>query len=281
MKALSELTVKDIEKMDYNNLISLVKETNRAPGGYKTISSVINNSFINGKSRILEIGTSTGVTAIEISKIKGCQIEAIDINERSLKEARARAEQEGVANYINFKKADAQNLEYDDCMFDMVFCGNVTSLIPDRNKALQEYVRVLKDDGILAAVPMYYIKEPEQSLLNDVSAAIQTKVEVHDREYWSDFYKKSNLVLKYVENYRFDYISDKVLDEFISYIVNRDFLMELKPEVYQFLKEKYAKYIYLFRDNLSHMGYSILLYKKEKYNQEPELFRGSLISEEN
>lgn len=281
MKALSELTISDIDAMDYNNLISLVKETNRAPGGYKTIASVINNSFINAESKILEIGTSTGVTAIEIAKIKGCQIEAIDINERSLQEARIRAEQEGISDRIHFKLADAQNLDYEDAMFDIVFCGNVTSLIPDRNKALGEYVRVLADDGILAAVPMYYIKKPADSLLNEVSDAIQTKVEVLDREHWLDFYKKSNLVLKFVENYRFDSISDKVLDEFISHILGREFLKELKPEVYQFLKEKYTRYIYLFRDNLSHMGYSILLYKKEKYNQEPELFRGSLISEEN
>lgn len=278
MKRLSEFTIEDIEGMDYNHLISLVRETNRAPGGYKTIASVIHNAFINADSKLLEIGTSTGVTAIEIARITKCHIEAIDINERSLAEARRRAEAEDVAPFINFTLGDAQKLAFPDKMFDYVFCGNVTSLIPDREKARQEYVRVLNENGILAAVPMYYIKTPSDQLLEDVRQAIQTNVQVVNRDYWTNFYNQSGLVLKYVENYQFDYISDQTLDEFIAYIMGQEFLKELKPEVYACLLDKYTRYIYLFRENLSHMGYSILLYKKERYNNEPELFRGSLIT---
>lgn len=278
MKALKDLTIEDIEQMDYNHLISLVRETNRAPGGYKTIASILNNTFLRPENRILEIGTSTGVTAIEIAKILGCQIEAIDINERSLEEAQKRAKQEDVDSRIHFCMADAQALEYGNRSFDMVFCGNVTSLIPNRKKALGEFVRVLKPNGILAAVPMYYLCKPSEELLAQVRAAIQSEVQVVDRDYWLDFYAQSDLVLKYIENYRFDYIPDKILDSFVQGILSRPFLQELQSEVFDFLKKKYRDYIHLFRDNLSHMGYSILLYKNEPFNTEPELFRGSFIS---
>lgn len=276
MKKLSEFTVQDIEEMDYNNIISLVKETNRAPGGYKTIASILNNAFVTENFNILEIGTSTGITAIEITKAKKCSLTSIDINERSLAEAAERATTEGVKNHINFKLGDAQNLEFSDESFDMVFCGNVTSLIPDRKKACNEYVRVLKHNGILAAVPMYYIKKPSEELLSNVQKAIKTDVQVVDARHWLDFYNESGLLLKYVEHYKFDYIEDKTLDDFISYIMNQDFLKELSQDVYDTLNRKYKEYIYLFRDNLSHMGYSILLYQKNKYTKEPELFRGTL-----
>ena len=139
-------------------------------------------------------------------------------------------------------------------------------------------MRVLKPNGVLAAVPMYYLREPSEEMLIQVRAAIQTEVQAVNRDYWLDFYAQSNLVLKYVENYRFDYIQDKVLDSFVQTILSRPFLQELDPEVFGCLKKKYKDYIYLFRDNLSYMGYSILLYKNELYNTEPELFRGSFIS---
>jgi ubiquinone/menaquinone biosynthesis C-methylase UbiE len=280
MMDLQKLTINDIENMDYNHLIALVKETNRPPGGYKTIACVIQNTFMKQGSRVLEIGTSTGVTAIELVKACGCFVEAIDINETSLTEAQQRALQEGVAERIHFQQEDAQALCYEPETFDLVFCGNVTSLIPDREKAREEYTRVLKKNGFLAAVPMYYLRQPSEELRSCVSAAIQSEVAVIDRDYWIDFYNRSGLVLKFTENYKFDYIPDKILEEFVEAILGRPFLRELKPEVYERLREKYKEYIYLFRDNLSHMGYSILLYKKEPVNREPELFHGSLITDE-
>lgn len=279
MKALKDLRPEDVIHMDYNTLISLVRETNRPPGGFKTIATIINNAFVKREHKILEIGTSTGVTAIEIAKLCGSKIEAIDINETSLAEAKTRAESEGVGDRIQFRKADAQALPYETGSFDMVFCGNVTSLIPNREKARTEFVRVLKSDGILAAVPMYYINPPSDKLLADVSAAIQTNITIESKDEWVEFYDKSDLVLKFMEDYRFDYISDTTLDRFINLILDRPFLRtELVPETYETVQKKYREYIYLFRDNLSHMGYSILLYKNESVNREPELFHGTIVS---
>lgn len=275
MKELNALTIEDVAAMDYNNIISLVRETNRAPGGYKTIACILNNSFLRTDSRILEIGTSTGVTSIEIAKLLGCRIEAIDINEQSLAEARRRAAAEGVQDRIRFCLGDAQALEYPDASFDMVFCGNVTSLIPNRKRALEEYIRVLKPNGILAAVPMYYLNVPSEKLMDHVRAAIQTDVQVVGLDYWREFYRSPEMVLKFTENCRFDRISDEVLNHFIAYILSQHHLQALRPEVFAFLKQRYREYIYLFRDNLSRMGYSILLYKKEPVNREPELFTGS------
>ena len=279
MKELRELTPDDIRAMDYNTLISLVRETNRPPGGYKTIASVIHNTFLGESDTVLEIGTSTGVTAIEIAKLCGSEVKAIDINEASLEEARRRADLEGVGDKICFRQADAQDLDYASETFDLVFCGNVTSLIPDKEKARSEYTRVLKPDGFLAAVPMYYLEDPSAELLSKVSRAIQADVQVLHREDWMSFYNKSGLVLKFVENYRFDYIPDTEWMAFADTILARPFLQELPAETYQVLQERYREYIHLFRDNLSHMGYSILLYKKEPVNTEPELFRGSLITD--
>lgn len=279
MKKIEELTIEDIEKMDYNNLISIVKETNRTPGGFKTLQEVANVTMLNSDKHVLEIGTSTGVSAIELARLTKCKIDSIDINERSIEEAKQRAEKENLLKYINFQVGDAQNMIFADKSFDIVFCGNVTSLIPDRKKALAEYYRVLKNGGILVAVPMYYIKEPSQTLIKKVSDAIQVNVEIHDKKYWKDFYNINDLVYKYEQDFKFRYIEDEEIEKFVNYILSKEHLKVMKKETFKALSQKYKNYIYIFRDNLSHMGYSILALFKENVNSEPELFVGERIYE--
>ena len=277
MKNLEELTIEDILDMDYNNIISVVKETNRVPGGYATLQEIANAAGIKKGKKVLEIGTSTGISAIELTRLTECNMESIDINERSIQEAKERAKLERVGSFINFSVQDARNTIFDSESFDFVFCGNVTSLIPERERAREEYFRVLKNGGFLAAVPMYYIKTPSEKLLNDVRSAIKTNVEVVGKDYWIDFYRHKNMCFKYVRDFKFDYIDNKTLDLFIEYILNKPHLKCLKPDVYNTLCKKYREYIYLFRDNLSHMGYTIILMSKEMNNDEPELFIGSPI----
>lgn len=279
MKKLEELTVEDIERMDYNNLISIVKETNRVPGGFKTLQEVANITMLDSSKHILEIGTSTGVSAIELARLTKCKIDSIDVNERSIEEARKRAEKEDLLKYINFQIGDAQNMTFADKSFDIVFCGNVTSLIPDRKKALNEYYRVLKNSGILVAVPMYYIKEPSQDLIRKVSDAIQVKVEISNKKYWKDFYNINDLVYKYEQDFKFKYIENQEIEKFVDYILSKEHLKVMKKEVFEVLSRKYREYIYIFRDNLSHMGYSILALFKENVNPEPELFGGEKVYE--
>lgn len=206
-------------------------------------------------------------------------MESIDINERSICEAKERAILEGVDSLINFSVQDARKTVFNSNSFDVVFCGNVTSLIPEREKAREEYFRVLKNGGFLAAVPMYYIKTPSDDLINEVRKAIKTNVEVVGKDYWIDFYRHKNMCFKYVRDFKFEYIDDKTLNLFIDYILSKPHLKRLKPDTYKTLCKKYKEYIYLFRDNLSHMGYTIILMSKEMHNDEPELFVGSPIQE--
>ena len=279
MKKLCELTPEDILNSDYNTLISIVEETNRAPGGYQTVQQIANVCFLNEKKRVLEIGTSTGNTAIELARMTGCKIESIDINERSVQKTVQRLAEEKLDKFVNVSKMDATMMSFEDNSFDVLFCGNVTSLISDKEKALSEYIRVIKPGGMLAAVPMYYVKRPSEDLLKDISAAIHLNVKDSNEQEWLDFYNTPNMVLKYRVRYCFDYIEDKKLDTFIDEILTRDHLKELSKESFEVLSKQYKSFIYLFRDNLSHMGYSILVYSKEMHNDEPELFTAHLANE--
>ena len=267
----------EILKMDYNQLIGIVRETNRPPGGFKSILHIAQNTFITRETKVLEIGTSTGITAIELAKLTHCKITAIDINPVSIEEAKKRAVEEGVSEYINFEIQDATQLEYADNTFDLVFCGNVTSLISEREKALNEYLRVLKPNGILAAIPMYYIETPSDDLIDRVRAAIQVNIIPWDRKFWFDFFVKEGFELLYYEDYKFNRIDESEVKEFSKELLEQPHLNELSKEAKECLHKKYTDYMLIFRENLSHMGYSIIYLRKTEFIKDRELFTSTQI----
>jgi len=276
MKAINKLTSEDIEGMSYNQLIGLTRETNRPPGGYKSIEKICREAYITPAHRILEIGTSTGFTAIELARTAKAQITAIDINPQSLREARHRAKRMGAPN-VKFEINDATDLSYQSNSFDLVFCGNVTSYVPNRQKALSEYIRVLKDGGILAAIPMYYTEKPSKSLLKRVSDEIKFDITPEYRDDWTSFFSKDPMVMVSSSDYRFDKISDSRVEEFVADILSRKHLSRMRKDTLTTLSKKYSYQIKLFAENLSHMGYTIMLLRKEPFKIDQELFTGTKL----
>ncbi len=273
---ISKLNPEDIENMNYNELIGIVRETNRIPGGRKTILELMKNSLTNEKNKILEIGTSTGFTSLEISRLVKCKIISIDINEISLKEAKRRADEENYFN-IDFVKADVNNLPFENEEFDMVIVGNVFSLLSNKSAALNECRRVCKKDGFLAAVPMYYLSKPPEELVKKVSEAIKVDITPLYKKDWMNLFDQDNLELFLEKDFKFDYKSDKDVGEFVEDILSRSHLKELSYKTLETLKKRYTEFMFLFRDNLSKMGYSILLLSNRRLWEDSELFTSKEI----
>lgn len=277
-QAIDKLTPEDIRAMDYNEAVGLVRETNRPPGGAKSIAKIAAHSFLDPTSKVLEIGTSTGFTAHELAKLVGCHITAIDVLPLSLAEAKARAERDGVLRFIDFELQDASQTTYQDSAFDMVFCGNVTSLIGNREKALTEYCRVLRTGGFLAAIPMYYVRKPADEMVQRVSDALHVDIKPAYEDFWLDFFLRRPLELYWSENYAFDYIEDQKIDHYVDNIMSSSHLHPMKAETKQTLDTCYKEFIYLFRDNLSHMGYTLMLLRKDLNPIDPELFTARIVN---
>jgi SAM-dependent methyltransferase len=268
---IRNLKVEDIQKMNYNELIGIVKETNRPPGGIKTIMEVLNTVSLDENSKILDIGTSTGFTAIEFARLTKCNVVGIDINQMSLDEAKKRAERLKL-NTASFLKTDATNLPFKENEFDLVFCGNVTSLIPNRKKAFSEYIRVLKEGGFLVATPMYYRRDPPSLLIEKISSAIRTEIKIDRKGYWLSFFSDNNLQHISIKDFVFDTINSDRIDLFINNILSREHLGDLSEQVMKLLKEKYGNYISLFSENLRYMGYSLIILRKKDSEIDEELF---------
>ena len=270
---ISELTSEDIKKMSYNEIIGLVRETNRTPGGINTIRKVSERLLLNSSSKLLDIGTSTGHSALEFGRLLKCEVTGIDINEMSIETAKSR-----VAKFkldkVKFIKQDATKMDFNNETFDVVFAGNVTSLVSDRNKALQEYWRVLKPSGYLVAVPMYYIQEPSEKLVSDVRKAIQVNIDVNYKNDWKEFFVREEDEIIDEIDYKFIKCADKEIEDFCNQILNREHLKELKDEARKTLEKCYIEYMHLFNENLSNMGYTIFIIRKKEDEifNDPELY---------
>ena len=218
MKEIKDLTPKDIKEMSYNEIIGLVRETNRTPGGLNTIRIVAEKLMLNVNSKILDIGTSTGHSTLEFSRLLNCEVTGIDINPMSLETAAERLKRFELNN-AKFVLDDATNMKFEDKTFDVVFAGNVTSLVSDRDAALKEYWRVLKPSGYLVAVPMYYVEKPSEELVNDVRKAIQVNITALYKEDWKKFFVREEDEIFEEIDFKFNKCTDEEINEFCKNIL--------------------------------------------------------------
>ena len=101
--------------------------------------------------RVLEIGCGIGTDGAQFAQA-GADYTGVDLTEAAIELARKRFELSGLQG--NFQVADAENLEFLDETFDLVYSHGVLHHTPDTARAVREIHRVLKPGG--RAVVMLY-----------------------------------------------------------------------------------------------------------------------------
>ncbi len=113
--------------------------------------------------RVLEVGPGNGRYTIETARRVGSnsKVIAIDIEPKMIERVSRRAQAEGVTN-LEAKTASVYDLPFGDATFDAVSMIAVISEIPDPQRALKEFHRVLKPTGTLALSEL--ITDPDYPL---------------------------------------------------------------------------------------------------------------------
>ncbi len=101
--------------------------------------------------KVLEIGCGLGTDGAQFAKT-GADYTGVDLTEAAVELARKRFELFDLAG--KFQTADAENLEFADESFDLVYSHGVLHHTPDTTRAIREIYRVLRPGG--RAIVMLY-----------------------------------------------------------------------------------------------------------------------------
>jgi len=99
--------------------------------------------------KVLDVGSGTGETVLEIARKVGPKGKAvgIDFTEEGIAKAQKKAHSSGLDRTAEFRLADAEKLPFEDETFDTVISECVVCLTADKQRVLTEKVRVLKPGG--------------------------------------------------------------------------------------------------------------------------------------
>jgi phosphatidylethanolamine/phosphatidyl-N-methylethanolamine N-methyltransferase len=95
--------------------------------------------------RILEVGVGTGLSLPSYSS--ATRVVGIDISEPMLEKARQRVDRQRLSHVESIAVGDAENLDFATASFDVVVAQYVVTAVPHPERALDEFVRVVRPHG--------------------------------------------------------------------------------------------------------------------------------------
>ena len=129
-------------------------------GGVEATEKLVELCHMDESKYVLDVGCGAGVTPCFLAKAHGCRVVGVDISEGMIERSRERAKREGVADRVEFRVADAQDLPFEDDTFDAVITESVTAFPDDKQRAVDEYARVTKPGGYVGLNESTWRKVP-------------------------------------------------------------------------------------------------------------------------
>jgi ubiquinone/menaquinone biosynthesis C-methylase UbiE len=178
--------------------------TTKHMGGFETTQELIELCHIGKDTYVLDVGCGAGATASTLAKTVGCRVVGVDLRESMVALSAERARREGVADLIEFRVADAQDLPFDDATFDAVLCESVATFIEDKQRVVDEFARVVKPGGYVGLNEEIWLKEPTPEVTEHVKVMWPIKPNVPMADGWEAILKGAGLQDVIVRVYKVD-----------------------------------------------------------------------------
>jgi arsenite methyltransferase len=117
------------------------------PGGTKLTERLGTLLELTPQSRVLDIASGNGTSAIFLAERFGCEIFGIDYSERNVAQANASATAKSMDAQVRFEQGDAERLPFRDAAFDAIICECAFCTFPGKPAAAREFARVLRVGG--------------------------------------------------------------------------------------------------------------------------------------
>ncbi|HWQ64022.1 MAG TPA: class I SAM-dependent methyltransferase, partial [Methanospirillum sp.] len=158
---------------------------------------------------ILDVGCGTGEISMILAEM-GHNVSGIDLSEGMLKKAKEKTEKTGLS--AQFSIGDAESLSCNDQSYDMVINRHLLWTLPNPDKALNEWYRVLRPGGTVAVIDGLWRSDSKMDMVRrtcaNIGVLITERKNQFKRYYTSDMiqslphpYGMSSLTaLEYIQN---------------------------------------------------------------------------------
>lgn len=149
---------------------------------------------------VLDVATGGGHTALTFAPHVQ-KVIAVDLTPNMLKTAeKFIRKEEGITN-VEFKQADAENLPFEDSLFDLVTCRIAPHHFPNCQKFVNESTRVLKNNGILLVQD--HVLPKDKPTAQYVDSFEKLRDPSHNRAFsareWREIFESSGLTIEHTE----------------------------------------------------------------------------------
>jgi len=163
-------------------------------GGIAGTEELMALCHISEGQTILDVGCGAGVTPCHIAKKHGCKVVGVDIRARMIERCEERARKEKISGKVEFRVADAQELPFEDGLFDAVITESVTAILEDKQRAVNEYVRVTKIAGYVGINEATWLKaSPPPELFEWVSQDVGGNARPLTSDGWVELMERAGL----------------------------------------------------------------------------------------
>lgn len=172
-----------------HHFLARLGKTRLRPGGKWATDWLISQGNFSKDKQVLEVACNICTTAIGLAKTYGCHITGIDLDHSVLEKAQRNIHEHGVADRVEVMHGNATRLPFDDASFDIVLNEAMLTMLPleAKQKAVSEYLRVLKPNGILLThdvVLNTHDDQESEQVLNQLRDAIHIKVTPLTQNAW-------------------------------------------------------------------------------------------------
>ena len=230
-------------------------------GGLEATRELVESCHIDGDKYVLDVGCASGKTACYIAKNYGCNVVGVDILKRMIDRSNERAKREGVDDRVIFLVADAQNLPFEDNLFDVVIGEFITALLDDKHIGANEYLRVTKPGGYVGLNEATWIKTPPPTEVVDyLSHIFGVNGKIPNSEGWEKLLVGAGLRDIVVRNYKATVLSEKreYLKDFLRVGYKALYLYIKSSTFRRFIKEARS----IPKPFLEYFGYGIYVGRK-------------------
>ncbi len=169
------------------------------PGGLDLTTRLAEQLGISRTSRVLDVGSGAGATAVHLAKTIGCEVVGLTLEAEGAGAGQDLARQSGVEGQAEFRQGDVHGMDLPTEAFDFVLMECALSILDDKAGAVSKVREVLKLGGRIGLTDVT-VDGPLPQELRGVLATVGCVGGAASLVDYQALLKKQGLVVEYLEN---------------------------------------------------------------------------------